>query len=438
MEKKIFISEFEAEERLKDRNSFSLPSLSFFSKRNDTLIEGMDGLAITMADDGDILVTRKRLPEEYLAYWRDNICDVDNFSPESDGRGREEHSERYSIYELLQNDPEVSKLLKSGTIVNYALVPEFYEMCDVSGIENHEPDLNTVLKINSKAYSNSLKIKLDLPAKGINVRSVEEFTETAEKMLKEYDKVLIKDSMGVSGKGILPIDSLDSVQRLSAHFRKQEEQGRTGFDFVLEPLLNKTMDFSCQFHIKPEGEVIIDGYQKNHSKGYAYLSSGPLEKEESELIEASGYRQCIMKIAEEIFKDGYYGPACVDSMIVDENTVIPLVEINPRMSMGRFNLRLEKYLGKKSRLAYVEGMRNEGYGFDKLLEDLREKKILYERQNPTGVIPLAPCTWCMDECKGQRVRIYFAIIYETDEEYKEIYDTWLGHCSGSICTGPVA
>ena len=34
MEKRVFFSEFEAEEMLKDSNSFSLPSLSFFSKRN--------------------------------------------------------------------------------------------------------------------------------------------------------------------------------------------------------------------------------------------------------------------------------------------------------------------------------------------------------------------------------------------------------------------
>ena len=435
MERKIFVSEFESEERLKDHDSFSLPSLSFFSKRNDTLIEAMDGLTITMAEDDDILVTRKKLPEEYLNYWSETIAKVDNFSPDIDDN---DHKNRDSIYTLLQNDPDSYELLKSGTIVNYALVPEYYEMCDAMGLEDHEPDLETVLKINSKSYSNSLKLKLDLPAKGVDLRSVEEFDETVDQMLDKYGKVLLKDSLGVSGKGILPIDSIETAKRLSAHFRKQEGQGKAGFAFVLEPLLNRTMDFSCQFHIIPSKETVIDGYQKNHSKGYAYLSSGPLGKEEYELIMSSGYPECILKIAKEIGKEGYHGFACVDSMIVDENRVIPLVEINPRMSMGRFNLKLQKRFGKNSTLGYVEGMRNEAYSVSELFDDMKRKKILFTKDSPKGVIPLAPCTWCLDKCANQRVRVYFAIIYDTDDEYKEIYDTWLGHCSGSICTGPVA
>ena len=125
-------------------------------------------------------------------------------------------------------------------------------------------------------------------------------------------------------------------------------------------------------------------------------------------------------------------------MIVDENRVIPFVEINPRMSMGRFNLKLQKRFGKNSTLGYVEGMRNEAYSVSELFDDMKRKKILFTKDSPKGVIPLAPCTWFLDECANQRVRVYFAIIYDTDDEYKEIYDTWLGHCSGSICTGHVA
>ena len=435
MEKRVFISEFEAEEMLKDNNYFLLPSLSFFSKRNGILLDGMDGLTISMAKDGDTLVTRKKLPEEYLAYWNENICKVNNCSPET---LTNEQDKRSSIYSLLQKDTNVYDCLRNSKIENYAVVPEFYRMCENLGIRNTEPDLATVIKMNSKAYSNSLKIRLDLPLKGINVKSIDEFEKNAKEMLKENGRILIKDSMGVSGKGILPINDEKTVVHLADHFRRQEEQGKRGFDFVIEPLLNKTMDFSCQFHIGKNSEIFIDGYQKNYSKGYSYLGSGPLDEKEYAHIMNSGYRENIEKIAAEMAKDGYHGYACVDSIIADENDVIPLVEINPRMSMGRFNLMLGQRFGQKCRLTYFEGKRSSDCSIVELLDDINRKEILFTQNNRYGVIPLAPCTWCPDDCADQRVRIYFAITYDTDERYKEIYDTWLGHCSGSICTGSVA
>ena len=78
---RIYISEFEAEERLRREDSYSLPALSLFARRNDLLLEGMDALTITMAEEGDILVTRVPLPDPYLRWWEENFCRVTNISP---------------------------------------------------------------------------------------------------------------------------------------------------------------------------------------------------------------------------------------------------------------------------------------------------------------------------------------------------------------------
>ena len=431
---RLFISEFESETRLRSSGSFSLPSLSLFKKRNDLLLHGMDGLTISMADKGDILVTRIPLKDEYLRWWKDAFCEVGNISPNSSPSDDNETS----IYHLLQKDEATHGILKNSTIRNYAVTKEYYDMCNSIGLEVTEPDLSIVTMLNRKSWSNEVRNHFGYAPRGITVSSIETFDACIHKMLDTYGTVLVKDSMGVSGRGILPVDSHKAAERLSLHFKKQKEEGKQIFDFVIEPYLNCTMDFSCQLHINHDGNTIIDGYQKNTGIGFGYYSSENLRKEETDLILSSGYPTCVMNIGEEMAKTGYFGYACIDSMIADKDTVIPLLEINPRMSMGRFNLSLHRKTGKNCRLSYLEGTASGHGSAEGMLEDLEQIGILYTQNHPYGVIPLAPNTWDRAEYSiNNRIRIYYAIAYDKEEDYEKLLDSWLKYCAGNICTGPI-
>jgi|GEM_PF-5594468 len=432
---KMYISEFDSESKLRDNNAFELPSLNIFSPSNRQLMRGMDGLTIAMVNEGDILVTSEKLPEAYLDYWGREICSLQNYSPSA--TGFEGDAESISIYSRLAEDETARKMLKSSKIINYALVPEYYEMCEEVGIECEEPKLSLIRELNSKAYSNMLKEKFDLPAKGVRVRSIDEYEEVTAEMLKEHGSVIIKDVMGVSGRGMLLIESAKTAERITSHFKKQQEDGRTDFDFILEAALDRETDFSCLFQIDKEGRANIDAYQKNYSKGYAYLGTGPLEQSEYALISASDYSDTVMKIADDMARQGYHGYACIDSMISKGFEIIPLLEINPRMSVSRFNFALQEKIGRDCRLGYTEGKRNESgdTNTEKILKSLDDEGILYTRKRGKGVIPLAPLTWDGADAEGLRVRIYYVIAAGTQEEYEEILAAWLAHCSGSICAG---
>ena len=428
---RILISEYESEEHLREADAFSLPSLNLFRKPHEALMNGIDGLTIAMAEENDILVTRTPLPEAYQRCWNENVCAIRYY-----GESAVSDSKK-TIYELLQLDHGAHDLLRSNRIVNYALIPETYDMYAALVIPAEEPPLPLVQLMNRKSFSNDLKYRLDLPLKGVSVRSVEEYEREVPGMLKQYGTVLIKDSMGVSGKGILPIESQAMADRLAAHFRKQEGLGRTNFDFVLEPRVSRKTDFSCQFHIERSGTAVIDGYRKNEAKGYAYLGSGPLSEAETDLIQRSQYRDAILRIADEMAALGYFGYACADSMITEDNEVIPLLEINPRMSMARFSLQLERKLDRNCRLSYTEGIRASGSSLSVILEELESKGILFTKARGSGVLPLAPGTFEAPYHAGEKVRIYFAVLYETEEDYETILDTWIGYCAGRICSGPV-
>lgn len=429
MSRSIYISEFDSESKLKSEQSYSLPAAGLFSAQNRPLTEGMDALSLTMAEDGDAVVTYRRLPEEYLAYWSANICSAENFTPAE--------SQDDSIYLRLLKDGSSHSMLMSGKIINYAHVPEYYEMCRGLGIRDDGPGLDVIRELNSKAYSNELRCRLGFPAAGIRLRSPEEYEAQIPLMLKSCGRVLIKDSMGVSGKGMLLIDSEGIAYRLADHFRRQQSAGRTDFDFILEPLLDRKADISCLFHIDGPGRTVIDGLRRNYSKGYAYLGSGPPDEDELALAAASDYTGKVMSIAADMAEKGYRGYACVDSLITQDDQLIPLIEINPRMSMSRFSLRLGLMLNADCRLGYTEGKCSGITDTAELLRQLDEQGILYTHKRGSGLIPLAPRTWDTTGAAGKRVRIYYAVIYRSQEGHEKILTSWLAHCSRSICAGPV-
>ena len=430
MSRKIYISEFDSESKYKDRTSYSLPAPGIFNMQNRLLVEGMDALCFAMADDGDVIVTARSVPEEYLEYWRSDICSSENFTPAA--------ADSDSIYRRLLMDENSHSMLRGGTIINYAHVPEYYEMCAGLGIIDDGPGPDVMKVLNSKAYSNELKHKLGLPNEGIRVQSPAEFEKYVSLMLKDHSRILIKDSLGVSGKGMLLIDSEGIAARLAAHFRKQQDSGRSDFDFILEPLLDRKTDISCLLHIDDCGAAVIDGLRKNYSKGYAYLGSGPPDADEEALAESSGYIDQVMRIAGDMADKGFSGFACVDSMITTDDQFIPLIEINPRVSMSRFSLRLEQRLGTDCRLGFTEGKHSGDISTARLLDELRTDGLLYTKDKGTGLIPLAPRTWDVPDAAGKRVRIYYAVMYGSPEEYDKILTAWLARCSGSICAGTVA
>ena len=434
---RLLIAEFEAEERLRASHSFTLPALALFAQRNDLLLQGMDGLMITMAEEGDMLVTRVPLPPEYLQWWNRTFCNVSNVSPRPEPSENVSASGRESIYHLLQQDKTMHELLRRSVIVNYAAVPEYYWMCQALGIAVSEPDCSAAELLSRKSWAVSLRKELGLCPEGVCVSSVEAYDRCIKEMLARYGSVLVKDSMGVSGRGILPVEHEAAAERLSRHFHKQQAEGKQNFDFVIEPYLNRTMDFSSQLHIFRDGTAEIDGYQKNTGRGFGYRSSCGLSDAERNLIFSSGYPDTVRAIADAMAEAGYFGYACIDSMIADGDTVIPLLEINPRMSMGRFNLMLQKKTGKNCRLSYAEGTAKQEGVSETVLSDLDTLGLLYTGDRPYGVIPLAPAAWQRAECRGKRIRIYFALVYDTEEQYEKLLGSWLGYCTRCICAGSV-
>ncbi|MDF5722459.1 MAG: hypothetical protein PUP91_18615 [Rhizonema sp. PD37] len=248
----------------------------------------------------------------------------------------------------------------------------------------------------------------------------------------QFSPFLIKDEFGVSGKGNLLISSKQILLRIVTYILKQERDGKHT-RFLLEPLLNKQTDFSCQLEIDGTGKTKILSIQKMQNSGFAFSSIQTAELWFQEFLETSGYFEQVNAIAAELHRVGYLGPVCLDSMVLQEGKIVPVVEINARKSMGFINHYIDRFLAQFSRqgsLTFFSLNLSRHVAFSEILQRMQQAEILFLKNRPSGILPLASNTFNVnselhkasvnDEKPFYKGRLYGSIVSDNDEEKKQI------------------
>lgn len=265
------------------------------------------------------------------------------------------------------------------------------------------PGFETVVRVNSKLYSNQLLAKIGEKCYGIEVNSAAEMEAAGNRLLKR-GPYLLKDPFGVSGKGNLLIDSEAMQQRIAKHLHKQEDSGLHS-QFLLEPLLPKKTDFSSHWLIRENGEKEFISVQRmmNHQQNY----SGSIQAEDAfiGMLEKTSYFTVIENGLRLLAEDGYHGFVCFDSMILENGEAVSIVEINARKSMGLINAYLDKCwepYGLTGWLTFLSLGLPEGFTFGKLQHALRESGLLLTAPGDYGIVPLSSNTVMVNEMMTRR------------------------------------
>jgi hypothetical protein len=131
---------------------------------------------------------------------------------------------------------------------------------------------------------------------------------------------------------------------------------------LVEPWLDKLADISTHFDISRDGKIHFvgvtrfwtnaNGQYRGHIIGRLFddLGSQALEKWHHHEGWQMKLRETADRIGFELFDKGYFGPVGIDGLIYWENQSLnmrPMIEINPRWSMGRIALSIEKNLAAK-------------------------------------------------------------------------------------------
>ncbi|WP_204787461.1 hypothetical protein [Paenibacillus oryzisoli] len=253
-------------------------------------------------------------------------------------------------------------------------------------------------------YSAELSKRLTGSNESYPVHSADELHNVCQTILFKHKALLIKDPFGVSGKGNIKIDSISAVKRLVQYIQRQEQRG-ANTAFIVEPFFDVERDFSCQFHLEPDGSFRFISMQQMLNHHLAYLGSYSMAKEAVYELENRGYFKVMENIGSALYEQGYFGPVCVDSMQLTNGTLIPIVEINARKSMGLINHYLDGWLATDHRQGFLTflslGYRNH-FDYEAMLQDMERAKLLFTPLQGEGIVPLSSATLLVNELYRDR------------------------------------
>lgn len=299
------------------------------------------------------------------------------------------------------------------------------------------PALDTVKKVNSKCFSTLLGNKIgDLS--GEIVTSSDDILRKGLRLL-DTSPLLIKDPFGVSGAGNIRIDKPSALQSIVRFLHKQELAGRK-VTFILEPFYEKERDFSSLFTISREGKAELTGIEWMENKGFGFSKIYPAPAPFVEALLQKGYLEQTMLVIEALIKEGYWGPVCIDSMLLANGSIRLIVEINARHSMGFLNERMGKKLNQLSgsdrsyQLATLNVISRKESSFDTFFEALQHTGLLYQAKNGTGIFPLSANTWDINHTQAYssyKKRFYYMTFYR-DQEELNLFTEKLNHLAQSL------
>ena len=424
----LYLGSFNSEQFWRDAQSTQLPTIS--DRQADAIVGVMDEMGFVFCNDpNDVLITRLPMASAHQEYlWELGFTFSNNEVPlietgTDQGSGKDE-----SICQLVletANQGYFQALLSPvAGFSPYSVMPATDSFCRSYQLENMGPDIDVVKKVNSKLFSHQLAKSLFADTVGEIIYSADELAKKGSCLLQQTP-FLIKDEFGVSGKGNILISASQVLKRVVKHLIKQEQAG-CQTRFLLEPLLDKEIDFSCQFELDATGTTKVISIQRMQNAGFAFAGIQTAESAFQAALNASAYFEQVEAIATALYQEGYWGPICLDSMLVKEGTIVPVVEINARKSMGLINHHLDRFLAQfsvRGTLLYFSLGLTHQVAFKDLLHRMAEEKILFLKDRPKGILPLSANTlqvnWHANkttEQKRYKGRLYASVVADGDEE----------------------
>ena len=148
------------------------------------------------------------------------------------------------------------------------------------------------------------------------------------------------------------------------------------------------------------------------------------------LFVRKGYFSIIKEVALKLYKDGYYGDVCIDSMILRNGDIVPIVEINARKSMSLIKHNIDKYVlnfNLKCAFTFYNVNFSTHIAYEQIIKEMEESALLFKPERNKGIIPLSSNTLFINryldkdqKIKNYKGRLYLAILYNNEEEKEEM------------------
>lgn len=335
-----FICNFEAE-TLWSTGHVGLPAAMLGGASR--MVARMEELGVLLAGPGDVLILGQDLDPGYQEYLHGRGLDTAATlvpAPAADGP-----TSAASTSERLRGDAGGLARLAGFAAAGGQLMPMATtrvedDICASAGIPLAVPDSATFERVNGKIFGRRLTESCGLRmVPGTNCEDVATLDAALDRARRAGDTVVVKDSFGVSGKGLLVCDSdrrFDQLRRM-VH-RRAERTGDDRIEVVVERWLPKRFDLNYQATITRSGEVSLTFVkQAVTERGVHQGHRMPVElspAHRAELLDAA------VAIGAGLHAEGYWGVAGIDAVLGADGALYPVLEINARLNMSSYQGRV--------------------------------------------------------------------------------------------------
>ncbi len=347
----VFLGNFEVEEQWA-RGEHTLPRVSAAS--GSAVVNHMDEFALLLAGPADHVVLKAAPDADYL----DHLVGLGIALP--------------TVHVVADQDP--LRNVTEDALADPALVER------LSGLDAH------LTAHGVSRAADELGLRQPTGWACDTVEQLEAAFAAAAGLVERGEKVVVKEALGVSGKGIAVLESPRRMDRLFRMIAKQvEKSGQPRIAFCVENWVAKKTDLNYQFTVGRDGVTHFDFVKELYTEGGVHkghrmparLSGAQVD----ELVHTANL------LGKKLAADGYFGVVGVDAMVDPDDGLYPVIEINARNNMSTYQVpSQERFVGAgQIALARHYPMRLTGeVGFAAVREQL--DGLLLERRGGTGLL----------------------------------------------------
>lgn len=404
---------------------FNIGAEKYWNEANSGVVDRSENAVVNRIEEMNLLISRKqdyvilrRMPDKYYL----NMLEEMGFSIPAILTPKDA-DELTPISELVLRDEALLRELKSIQaqnenvfLVPYGVTYIEEEIARKTGLKLIGAPSEICSRVNNKISNRLISERLDLPlCKGEVCSSADEIRAAYYKLTNQtpfFEKVIIKEPTGASGKGLYIIDCkerLESVLRLITRMSR----GKTGCKWLVEGWYKKKEDLNCQVYISPKGSVDVFSIKQQLLRDTVYFGSKISPDLDDELINT--YAKYGMMIGKYLFNAGYTGVAGIDSIVSSDNVLIPIIEINGRFTLSTYISFLNSIFKNKKILSrYFRMITDSPMKYEKICSELKDNGILYTGENGVFVYTSGTLPGALQQENGSLFGRAFTLIIADD------------------------
>jgi hypothetical protein len=376
----IYLNNFEVERSWAEGEP-KLPGagVSFAS----TTVNRMEEMGVLLAADGDIVVLKSRMDPGYAAYLsRLGASAGRTLAAENSDPGRTVTEDALVsprlIAELAALNDGCTYLMPLGI----SLAEE--QLAKETGLPLAGTTAQICKAVNGKIFSRQLVDRLGLTAvPGQVCETVGELAGALSAQLAGGGRAVVKESLGVSGRGMVVVGDERAASRLLRLIGRRGPDARAAL--VVETWIERAQDLNYQFVVARDGTVrfetvkaavLRDGVHQGH-RFPVDLPAAAFD----------GLLDATQALGRALFAEGYYGMVGVDAMLGPDGVLYPCLEINARFNMSTYQSRIsERFIpAGKHAIAATFGLRpHRPHTFGEVTGALGE--LLFDGSGRPGVV----------------------------------------------------